>query len=505
MRFARRRGLACGAITLGVLLGRLLALAWIPVPNPSIHDEFSYLLAGQTFAGGHVANPTHPLWIFFETFNVIHEPAYVSKYPPLQGAALAVGFWLGHPWIGVWLTTALMCGAVCWMLQGWLPPGLALVGATIAALRVGIAGYWMNSYWGGSVAAIGGALLLGALIRLRRNSSPLTWTAFAAGLAILANSRPFEGLLLALICGGMLLYWKRRGAMRSFRVALIPVLVIGCTTVACMAAYNYQITGSAATLPYIVHERQYAVAPAFTFLPPRPVPNYHHEVMRQLWSEWEVRQSEISRANPVFATLFKLSLQVTFYLGSLACLIVLLPLLAGSTWRIRTLGLILALFTAGLMTEKAPLPHYMAPASGVIWALAAIGVARWWRTRPLGWVVAAGVLCFWTVQAGMPERADTERYRLDAFGAERQRMVAELNRQTGQHLVIVRYSPTHTPHQEWVYNEANIDAAKIVWARDRGDAANRPLFEYFRNRQVWLLEPDPFPARRTLVKAGSSR
>jgi hypothetical protein len=66
----------------------------------------------------------------------------------------------------------------------------------------------------------------------------------------------------------------------------------------------------------------------------------------------------------------------------------------------------------------------------------------------------------------------------------------ELRRDEDSHLVIVRYSPEHSPHDEWVYNGADIDSSKVVWAREMGEANDRGLIEYFKGRRVWLLEPD---------------
>ena len=43
---------------------------------------------------------------------------------------------------------------------------------------------------------------------------------------------------------------------------------------------------------------------------------------------------------------------------------------------------------------------------------------------------------------------------------------------------------------EWVYNSANIDSSKVVWARDMGSARNQELIDHYQDRQVWLAEPE---------------
>jgi len=60
----------------------------------------------------------------------------------------------------------------------------------------------------------------------------------------------------------------------------------------------------------------------------------------------------------------------------------------------------------------------------------------------------------------------------------------------GEHLVLVRYSKDHNSGEEYVYNDADIDHSKIIWAREIPGMDPAPLFHYFRNRDLWLYEPD---------------
>ena len=129
---------AVGLIGLATLL-IAAGISWCVPPVPSVHDEFSYLLAADTFRHGRLTNPTHPHWQHFESFHVIHEPTYASKYPPGPGLALALGSLLtGLPITGAWLAAAAAAMATCWMLAGWMPKRYAVLGGLLVALHAGM-------------------------------------------------------------------------------------------------------------------------------------------------------------------------------------------------------------------------------------------------------------------------------------------------------------------------------------------------------------------------------
>jgi hypothetical protein len=86
-------------------------------------------------------------------------------------------------------------------------------------------------------------------------------------------------------------------------------------------------------------------------------------------------------------------------------------------------------------------------------------------------------------------------YGTAPLGLARAKVAAQLEANPGKQLAIVRYTPEHASFDDWVYNAADIDASKVVWARELKAVSNPELIRYFRDRQVWLVEPDFAPPR----------
>src|SRR6202044_446014 len=224
-KIADRKGLCVVLAGFSLFVIRGAGALFLGVPLPHYHDEFSYLLAADTFAHGRLTNPPHPMWVHFETFHVIWQPTYMSMYPPGQGLILAMGEVLGNPWIGQLLASALMCAAVCWMLQGWIPARWALLGGVLVVARLGLLSYFTNGYWSACLPAVGGALILGALPRIQHGTRKIHAVVMGVGLFILANTRPYEGFLLSLGVAIALLAWMVGKYGPSARVSLVRIVL----------------------------------------------------------------------------------------------------------------------------------------------------------------------------------------------------------------------------------------------------------------------------------------
>jgi len=516
-RLAQRRTLAVVVVGLAALALRAALLPILPVPQPIVHDEFGYLLAADTFTHGRIANPTHPMWIHFETFHVMFHPTYASIYPPAQGLLLAAGKILaGNPFAAVWLSIGLMCASITWMLQGWMPPEWALFGGVIAILRYGVFGYWANSYWGGAVAAIAGALVLGALPRMQNLKRRRDAIAMGVGLAILANSRPYEGLIFSIpifVILVMSLFGKQGSPLRvSLPRGVLPLAAVLVLSASSTGYYLWRVTGSPFRMPYQIERRNYAVAPYMIWQHVRPEPVYHHAEMRKMFVEEEMVGLTVFRS-PI-GLLLRLYLAWSFYLGP----VLTLPMLMLAVTLPRdfschdvsrptvNLLVIFAISFLGSVLVNFYSPHYSAPDTGLLIAMVLISteqLRKWakpglWLTRSIALIC---ILSFALRAAAGPLRIPLHEYSAFAWHEKaatsfgRYEIQRQLSHRSGKHLVIVHYKPDHEPFAEWVYNDADIDHSNVVWAREMDPVQNQQLLDYYCDRHAWLLEADEKPPR----------
>ncbi len=368
-RLAQRQGLVVAGVGLSVIVLRLAILPLFPVPLPFVPDDFSFLLACDTFAHGRLANPTPAMWTHFESIHITMQPTYQSMYFPGQGLLLAASkVLLGNPWIGLLIVSALMCAALCWMLQAWLPPSWALLGGAIAVLRLGVFSYWTNTYHaGGSLGALGGALILGALPRLMRTARMRYAVLIGIGIAILVLTRPYEGILMCLPVGFVLVRWMVKGKNRPSpaamaRLAAVPLL-FGIAAVAWMGYYDYRTFGNPLTPPYTVNRSTYAIAPYYVWQHARPEPHYRYKEMQVFYHKGELDYYKGIHSFSGFVpqTLSKIAFMFLFFSGFALLPPLLMVRHIFLDRRIRFLLISVLVLAAGMVIEIYLLPHYVAP------------------------------------------------------------------------------------------------------------------------------------------------
>jgi hypothetical protein len=494
-RFALRKGTVIFGSALVSILARVLLLPLAPVPIPYIHDEFSYLLGGDTFAHGRLTNPPHELWAYFETFHVLQLPTYASKYPPAQGMALALGELLGNPWIGVLLSVAAMCAAVAWALQGWLPARWALLGTSLALLRVDLTSYWVDSYLGGAVAATGGALVIGALPRLLRHYRARDSLLMGAGAAILANSRPLEGLLFCLPVAfvlGIRLFLRGSIELRlRLTRALVPAVLVLGVTAAFMGYYNWRVTGDALLFPRVLYQRVYWDVPVFVWQPIIPAVAHGGHLFTGFFEN--ANTSKFLGHSLAAQLLKKCREGGSFFLGPILLVpFVTLPWLVLDR-RIRFLEIQLVWCGVWLLMVYWFEPHYAAPLTASIYIIVGQAIRhlrQWkWKSYRVG-VFASRLIVVLLVARIFSPGTEVVHPLLRGFNLSRAEIAQQLQATPEKHLVIVRYSPGHNVLNEWVYNAADLDNAKVVWAREIPGRDIKPLLDYYRDRKIWVLDAD---------------
>lgn len=491
--------LCIGVLTAAFTAGIGLCRAYPPVPE--VHDEFGILLAADTYASGRLTNPPHPMAKFFDTIYVIQQPTYMGKYPPVQALMLALGKILtGEFIVGAWISCGIMAAAIFWMLQAFVSLRWALYGTLIAALQIGIFSYWSHSYWGSTMAVAAGAMVIGGAVRVLSQSRTIDALVMSAGLIILANARPYDGLAAALVPLMALAWkaWSSSGDARTqiVRRVVIPFAIILGIGATWMCYNNYRVTGDPLKLPYKAHSEQYMIVPAFLWqrISEQRL-TYTHEALRVHHEGWEVQFYLIQRAlgNFVRVRLLYLAHIWQFYVNW----VLTIPFLIGvfialrRPYRLAFASMICVFAAVTLTTWSAD--RFVSPVGSVLFLLVTLGM-RWLtglsQNRHLRLFIAAtapllilGMMLAFNKQVVTPDIASVhpmKQHRAD--------VIQKLLREPGKDLVFVRATPTPDSYFEWVYNGANIDQQQVVFARYHGIKENEALIAYYPDRRIWLLD-----------------
>jgi hypothetical protein len=437
----------------------------------------------------------------------------MSKFPPGQGLFLAVGQVLfGRPIYGVWLSAGLMCAAICWMLYAWVSPRWALMGGLVAVLQFGIFTYWSQSYWGGAVAGIGGALVFGALPRIFKSQRIRDALWLGLGCAILANSRPFEGFFVAIPVGCLVLPWKIRWKelilVKFIKRVILPLSVVLLMTLLGIGAYNKQITGDAKVFPYILYRQNYENVPLFIWQPCSSRLKFNHKVMELQEKSYLERYYNYKKTGEGFVkaveqdSLNYLMFFFGFPLAMPSLAFLLLFFFHRQTAVRYWVALLILLGTCAGMTFRAA-DHYYSPLTSLAVLLITLGLRGLSLLRlrqmkigimlvTLLMILQSGLnLCF---NPQMPKVVSMATLKQLPNGREwngrfnRQELKYMLIKLGGKYLVIVQYPLFHDSRWEWVYNDADIDHSHIIWARDMGKQGNVKLLEYYKDRQILEIQ-----------------
>lgn len=474
------------------------------VPNPRIHDEFSYLLGAETFAKGRITNPVHPLREFFDTFHVLNSPTRMSIYPPAQSLFLALGILMfGHPIAGVWISIALMCAIFTWMFYAWLPGRWAFIASFLVLNRLAFFTYWSHTYWGGTLAAIGGGLVFGGLRYLYRSPLKRYSAAIGLGLLILANSRPLEGFICGcIIIAAMIPFLTNVKSPFIKKLSIIaPMIILSILTVLLVAMYNKKVTGNPFSMPQRYAAAQLTSMPLFIWQKQSPEP-----VLESNWKADYINNFVLSHYNDKLknypsSILRTLNEHISFYTGFFlfSIIILTLPLCIKDRWfQLAFISIAIIVFFDVFLITIANQPHYLAPLSCLIFYCSAQSL-RWisffsfrshFYGKNLVTYVIALLMVISTINCAI-NRGRPGLFRKNVIQKEwfsyRAAFEKRLTNTDGKHIVIVPYGPLHNIHNEWVYNKPDIDNSKIIWSRDLGPEKNRELFAYYPDRRFWVV------------------
>ncbi len=500
-----------------------MAIAWSRWPEPSMHDDFGNLLVATTLLEGRFANPVPSAWQSMETFHVVFQPSYASKYPVGLGVMFAVGKLLfGSFAAGLWICAGLASSAIAWMILAHFPRRWGFAAGLMTASHPYWQNGWSQEFTNGWLAVTGIALVLGGLLRIRRsyrqtrlsNSSPSLRSSYTAmvglGCVLTLFSRPFEG---GLVCGLLGLYFLpilfTRGLYSDSRFwcAAMPGMAVLSFGIALQLVINQSITGHILNLPYQLHESQYGVAPVLIWQKPHE-PSLGHRFAEQVAFHRGWSMDAYHRASSLNGYFEMLRRRLGFLVNHWGQLLAFAPvgLLVLRPERRRLIGMIGLLLIAFLIINCIPwaVPQYVSPLIPIVLFVAcsvARGlikrVAKFLRLakRPVGLEVAlfVSIILFQccTAFSIAQDRSSREKGWETTWAEKRALVLGQLSNQPGLDVVFVKYPAGYdVVNCEWVFNEANIEQSQVLWFRWGSEQLNDAVVEAYSKRRFWLLEFD---------------
>ena len=362
---------------------------------------------------------------------------------------------------------------------------------------------------GGALPAAGGALVLGGTRYLLTEPKVRHALLMGLGLIVLANTRTYEGFLVG-VCAVLTLltgFIRKRDLETSVLAEKIVLpLVLICTAAGVwMGYYNFGVTGNIFRMPYQVHEAAYGVAPLFVWQEPSPMPDYRHAAIRKFHTQYELaiyqRKHSLMGFIRVNLDAFLMYFYLAGHLFAISWIVNFRPLMCWTlhdSWA-RNAFITYSIVTIGLMIATYMLLHYWAPVFALNYYFTVQAIRLWrQRDRRLRPLIVPVMFCLlgMLLIVTVTRRIGAEDGPLSAQ-AQRASLLARLEHQAGKHVVLVKYGPERFGNLEWVYNKADIDQAKIVWAHDMDRKENCKLVDYFKDRVIWSLniERDDVPVK----------
>jgi hypothetical protein len=267
-----------------------------------------------------------------------------------------------------------------------------------------------------------------------------------------------------------------------------------------LASYNTRITGHSTLFPYVAYHRQYFNYPVFAWQKVGAPLHYSNPQFEVFFNTWQRAYYKLTWAGWRQRTFSGFWIWWYVFLGPVLTLpFVMLPrMLRDHHMRLTLCQFVVC--AAGLLSIVWFQAHYAAPIAATLFILLVQAIRHLRRAQikgtPIG-IFLTRLVVFLAIDWIVIQAGHAARHPMVGWATGRAELIRKLESLPGRHLVLVRYAPDHNVHHEWVYNAADIDLSRIVWAREIPGQDLYPLLKYFNDRKIWLLEPDkPRPELR---------